>query len=53
MFDIDCPTCGRVLLGPAAITGVINDERGIVLAYRCGCGRHGRLRTGRPRVARP
>jgi hypothetical protein len=49
MFDVDCPSCGRVLLGPTAITHVANDERGIVLGYRCLCGRSGRLRTGRTR----
>jgi hypothetical protein len=53
MFTDHCPRHGsRVLLGPRNITAIRNDADGIVVEWRCPCGGHGSLRTGRRRKAR-
>ena len=39
MFDHHCPACGkRQLLFPSQITGIVNDEQGIVVLLTCWCG---------------
>ena len=53
MFDHHCPACGkRQLLFPSQITGIVNDEQGIVVLLTCWCGEPAAVRTGRaPRPA--
>jgi len=48
MFDHHCPACGkRQLLFPSQITGIVNDEQGIVVLLTCWCGEPAAVRTGR------
>jgi hypothetical protein len=48
MFDHHCPACGkRQLLFPSQITGIVNDEQGIVVLLTCWCGEPAAIRTGR------
>ena len=51
MFDVNCPDCGRVLLGTRQIVSVTNGDAGIEVTYVCWCGRLGAERVGR--AARP
>ena len=52
MFDHNCPACGkRQLLFPSQITGIVNDEQGIVVLLTCWCGEPAAIRTGRPSSA--
>lgn len=47
MFDIHCSACDRrMLIFPGQITGLINDDQGIVVMYTCWCGADGAMRTG-------
>ena len=39
MFDVNCPDCGRVLLGARQIVSVTNGDAGIEVTYVCWCGR--------------
>ena len=56
MFDHHCPACGkRQLLFASQITGIVNDEQGIVVLLTCWCGEPAAVRTGtggRPRPRR-
>jgi hypothetical protein len=48
MFDITCSTCARrQLIFAGQVLGVLNDEKGIHVAYRCTCGSTGVWDTGR------
>ena len=48
MFDITCSACARrQLIFAGQVLGVVNDERGIHVAYRCSCGSTGIWHTGR------
>lgn len=48
MFDVHCPACStRRLVFPSQVLGLVNDERGICLAYRCWCGAVGTWLTGK------
>ena len=38
MFDADCPTCGRVLVGPRRIVDLRPLADGTALTFRCFCG---------------
>ncbi|HVH01300.1 MAG TPA: hypothetical protein VM844_11075, partial [Miltoncostaeaceae bacterium] len=49
MLDVNCPDCGRVLIGTRQIIAVTNGGDGIEVAYVCWCGRAGAERVGRPR----
>jgi hypothetical protein len=42
MMDVWCDGCGaRVLLWPTDLKGVVNSDRGLIVAYRCGAGHDG------------
>lgn len=42
MMDVWCDECqARVLLWPSDLKGVLNTERGVIVAYRCGAGHDG------------
>ncbi len=48
MFDIHCTACDRrAMLSPARVLGIVNDDAGIHVVYRCWCGEPGVLHTGR------
>ena len=48
MFDVYCPGHqARVLLGSRSIETITNTEAGIEIQWRCRCGGHGTLVTGR------
>ena len=48
MFDVYCTTCQRRQLIPVArVAGIVNDENGIHVVYRCTCGEPGVWDTGR------
>ena len=48
MFDIVCTSCTRrQLIFPGQVLGMVNDDRGIHVAYRCWCGSTGIWDTGR------
>ena len=55
MFDVHCTACGlRRLVFPSQVLGMVSDETGIHVAYRCWCGATGVWDTGRSaRDARP
>ena len=46
MIDVNCPHCGRVLVGSRQIVALTNGEGGIEVAYVCWCGRPGAERVG-------
>jgi hypothetical protein len=53
MFDIHCSACDRhTMLSPARVLGIVNDEAGIHVVYRCWCGEPGVLHTGRAAESR-
>jgi hypothetical protein len=42
MMDVWCDECqARVLLWPGDLKGVVNTDRGLIVAYRCGAGHDG------------
>lgn len=48
MFDVYCTTCERRQMLPAGrVAGIVNDDRGIHVVYRCTCGEPGVWTTGR------
>ena len=48
MFDVYCTTCQRRQLIPVArVAGIVNDEHGIHVVYRCTCGEASVWDTGR------
>lgn len=48
MFVAFCTTCSRrQLIFAGQVLGIVNDERGIHLAFRCGCGSTSIWHTGR------
>jgi hypothetical protein len=48
MFDHYCPACEkRQLLFGSQITGIVNDEQGIVVLLTCWCGEPAAVRTGK------
>ena len=48
MFDVYCPGHrARVLLGPRSIESMLTTDDGIAVNWRCPCGEHGTLVTGR------
>jgi hypothetical protein len=49
MLDVNCPECGRVLIGTRQIIALTSGGDGIEVAYVCWCGRAGAERVGRPR----
>ena len=49
MIDVNCPHCGRVLVGSRQIVALTSGEGGIEVAYVCWCGRPGAERVGRRR----
>ncbi len=50
MMTVFCDELGRrVLLDLQAVTGISGDYGRITLDYRCICGQHGRMYTGRNR----
>ena len=54
MIDVNCPHCGRVLVGSRQIVALTSGEGGIEVAYVCWCGRPGAERVGRAaRTRRP
>jgi hypothetical protein len=51
MFDVFCPRCAsRRLIFPGQVRGLVNDDRGIAVAYQCWCGELGIWRTGKARA---
>ncbi|MDY7101336.1 MAG: hypothetical protein S0880_09125 [Actinomycetota bacterium] len=53
MFTVHCDCVdGEMLLSESRITGMANTDVGIVVSYRCWCGRDGTFVTGR-RAGRP
>ncbi len=46
MFTVHCDDLGEVLLTAKDVLGVRNTDRGVLVAYRCWCGRNGVLLTG-------
>ncbi len=53
MIDVNCPHCGRVLIGSRQILALTRGEAGIELAYVCWCGRAGAELVGRAARPRP
>ncbi len=48
MFDVHCSTCSRrQLVFPGQVLGIVNDDRGIHVLFRCACGTTGVWDTGR------
>jgi hypothetical protein len=48
MFDHYCPACEkRQLLFASQITGIVNDEQGVVVLLTCWCGEPAAVRTGK------
>jgi hypothetical protein len=48
MFTVHCDCVdGEMLLSESRITGVANTDDGIIVAFRCWCGRDGTFLTGR------
>lgn len=48
MFKHHCTVCDRTqLIFPSQVTGLVNDERGILLAFTCWCGAEQAQVTGR------
>jgi hypothetical protein len=48
MFEVFCPAHGtQVLLGTSRIDAVHNTPDGVVVAWHCWCGHHGRSIDGR------
>jgi hypothetical protein len=48
MFDVYCTTCERRQLIPVGrVAGIVNDQNGIHVVYRCTCGQTGVWDTGR------
>jgi hypothetical protein len=42
MMDVWCDGCqARVLLWPGDLKGIVNSDRGLIVAYRCGAGHDG------------
>jgi hypothetical protein len=42
MMDVWCDGCqARVLLWPSDLKGIVNSDRGLIVAYRCGAGHDG------------
>ncbi len=42
MMKVWCDGCGaHVLIWPTDLKGVLNTERGAIVAYRCGVGHEG------------
>jgi hypothetical protein len=52
MIDVNCPECGRVLIGSRQILSVTASADGVEMAYVCGCGRVG-AELVRPARRRP
>ena len=52
MIDVNCPHCGRVLVGSRQIVALTSGESGLEVAYVCWCGRPGAERVGRAARAR-
>jgi hypothetical protein len=52
MIDVQCPDCGRVLIGTRQILAVANGGDGIEMTYVCWCGRLGAERVGRAPLRR-
>ena len=49
MFDHVCTACRqRRLIFPSQVTSIVNDERGVHVAFTCWCGAEQGLDTGRP-----
>lgn len=47
MFSVHCESHGsEVLLTTRNIETIVNDDRGVVVLWRCSCGQRGALRTG-------
>ncbi len=47
MFSHHCTACDRTqLIFPGQVAGIVNDERGIVLSFRCWCGSEQTAITG-------
>jgi hypothetical protein len=52
MMDVGCDGCqAQVLLWPGDLKGVINTDRGLIVAYRCGAGHDGVEAIQRRQVA--
>lgn len=52
MFDVFCNDCSRrQLVFPSQVLGVVNDENGIHVVFRCGRGHVGVWDTGRAAAA--
>ena len=48
MFDVFCTECSRrQLISASQVQGVVNDENGIHVVFRCGRGHLGVWDTGR------
>ncbi len=48
MFDVHCKACNRHRMLPVSrVLGILNDEHGIHVFYRCLCGEMGTELTGR------
>lgn len=48
MFTVHCDCVdGEMLLSESRITGIANTDDGIIVAFRCWCGRDGTFLTGR------
>jgi hypothetical protein len=48
VFDAYCAGCSRrQLISPTQVLGIINDDAGIHVAYRCRCGEAGMIHTGK------
>ena len=48
MFDVYCTACQRRQMLPVSrVAGIVNDENGIHVVYRCTCGEAGVWNTGR------
>lgn len=47
MFDHHCTACAkRQLIFPGQVTGMVNTDHGIVVAFTCWCGAEQAMLTG-------
>jgi hypothetical protein len=52
MMNVWCDECqAQVLLWPSDLKGVVNTDRGMIVAYRCGAGHDGAEMIQRKQVA--
>jgi hypothetical protein len=54
VFDVHCKACGlRRLVFPSQVLGMVSDDHGIHVVYRCWCGATGVWDTGRSHAPEP